>query len=347
VFLFSLVLIHLGKISFGFGHEYFYRFSGEEKVKIVELKRTHFFPSEEQEKEGIFLSGARSLAVDRHQNIYITDDRAHKIFVFDSSGKYVKTIGRHGQGPGEFDTPGQTYIGSDDKLYVNEVMSLRFQVCDLNGVQERSWHQYHVLNSFVVNAAGEIFGAPISMGPDREPWRMVRVYDREGKLLRKFGEPITTWKPMHTYNEGTIDFSPSGDLFFAYCFLPIVRKYDSKGTLLAEYNLSADSLLLKNAENFNLAKNKEENTFRSAINRIRCGPESFFIITGRKKTEILEYDFNGRYLRTYQYVSPINGATLFRDMIVRDIGGVKTFFLMMFGPEYRVEVCVPAGAAEK
>lgn len=47
----------------------------------------------------------RTLVVDDAGNIFVLDSKAANVKVFDASGKYVRTIGRKGQGPGEFNAP--------------------------------------------------------------------------------------------------------------------------------------------------------------------------------------------------------------------------------------------------
>lgn len=44
----------------------------------------------------------RGIALDNQQNIYVTDWGNFRIQKFDKNGNYLQTIGRHGQGPGEF-----------------------------------------------------------------------------------------------------------------------------------------------------------------------------------------------------------------------------------------------------
>ena len=52
--------------------------------------------------------GLWDLAVDKNGNLYILDyDRLLK---YDSGGKYVGTIGKKGEGPGEFLQPGKIFI---------------------------------------------------------------------------------------------------------------------------------------------------------------------------------------------------------------------------------------------
>lgn len=74
----------------------------------------------------------RGIAVDNQGSIYVADMSNHRIQKFDRNGKYLQTIGRRGEGPGEFNEPKKLLI--DDKtetLYVKD--SMKIKVFDLAG----------------------------------------------------------------------------------------------------------------------------------------------------------------------------------------------------------------------
>jgi hypothetical protein len=65
-----------------------------------------------------FPKGAR-LSVDDDGNIYVCDGGNRRIQMYDKSGQYVRTIGRQGQGPGEYMSPSQVLFGPGGDLYVH------------------------------------------------------------------------------------------------------------------------------------------------------------------------------------------------------------------------------------
>ena len=59
-----------------------------------------------------------SLAIDSRGRVIVADDLSHDLRVFELTGEFVATVGRSGEGPGEFSSPWQVQVGPDDSLYV-------------------------------------------------------------------------------------------------------------------------------------------------------------------------------------------------------------------------------------
>lgn len=60
------------------------------------------------------------LAIDARGHLYVSDAQDHRVLVFDAAGRQVGTIGRKGQGPGEFQHPTSLAIAKDGSLWVRE-----------------------------------------------------------------------------------------------------------------------------------------------------------------------------------------------------------------------------------
>ena len=66
--------------------------------------------------------------------VFVSNGKRHMIFKFDASGKFVKTIGRHGQGPGDLTNPGHLSILDGKYLVVGEyAANRRISIFDLDG----------------------------------------------------------------------------------------------------------------------------------------------------------------------------------------------------------------------
>ena len=82
--------------------------------------------------EGIFFESVVRVVCDDDGDVYACDYRAHNIKKFDSSGKYIQTIGREGQGPGEFKNPYRIAV-TNDRLIVMDSGNRRFCALTLGG----------------------------------------------------------------------------------------------------------------------------------------------------------------------------------------------------------------------
>jgi len=80
------------------------------------------------EAAGISFGGGLRLAVNSKGLIYVGDWMNRNIRVFSADGALQETIGRSGQGPGEFSAIHQVIVGRNDSLYVFDASAYRVSV---------------------------------------------------------------------------------------------------------------------------------------------------------------------------------------------------------------------------
>lgn len=80
----------------------------------------------------VFLQQVTDVREDSRSNVYVCDSRASSVFKFDPAGKFLKSIGRKGQGPGEFNLPFKIAVTSD-RLFVYDLMNRRLCALTLEG----------------------------------------------------------------------------------------------------------------------------------------------------------------------------------------------------------------------
>lgn len=78
-----------------------------------------------------------SVSVDGAGRVYVADRKPMMVKVFDSTGAFVRTIGREGAGPGEFRVAFIAVRGGN--LVVQDPMNARTSVFDTSGAYLRSW----------------------------------------------------------------------------------------------------------------------------------------------------------------------------------------------------------------
>ncbi|WP_322794936.1 6-bladed beta-propeller, partial [Tepidiforma sp.] len=79
------------------------------------------------------LFGPRDAIVDAAGNLWVTDTGHDRLQVYTLEGRYIKTIGRSGSGPGEFDEPVGLALGPGGEIYVADMYNRRVQVLSPDG----------------------------------------------------------------------------------------------------------------------------------------------------------------------------------------------------------------------
>ena len=96
------------------------------------------------------------IEVDVGGNIYVLDSRECRIQIYDKDGKYLKTIGRKGEGPGEFQRAGRMNLSAKDKLYVDEYKKII--IFDKDRTFEKNVNTDFHLSSYLVTKEGNFLG---------------------------------------------------------------------------------------------------------------------------------------------------------------------------------------------
>ena len=118
--------------------------------------------------------------------IYIVDSGNNQVVVLDSNGKTQFSIGREGQGEGEFQDPVGLGIDDDGRIYVADTANHRIQIFTAEG---------KFSEAFAVTSGGvEI--RPIDVAVDSKTKNIfvtgnnnhkVMVFNRTGRLIREWG----------------------------------------------------------------------------------------------------------------------------------------------------------------
>lgn len=109
----------------------------EEAWQVVEDRRIGQAMSEGPDLFGSIWS----FDVDAWGRIFILDDQAQEVRVFDSEGAFVRTVGRKGEGPGEFTQAGSVDLSRNGEIWVMGLGQGRVSIFDTAGTflrQERT-----------------------------------------------------------------------------------------------------------------------------------------------------------------------------------------------------------------
>lgn len=120
--------------------------------------------------EGVSGNGPNSfdrptgVAVAPNGDIFVSDGHAPnahnsaRIVKFSADGRFIKSWGRKGSAPGEFDEPHDIFIGgTQNRLYVADRKNRRIQVFDLDGKLIAAWPQFGEPSSVFVGKDDTIY----------------------------------------------------------------------------------------------------------------------------------------------------------------------------------------------
>lgn len=166
---------------------------------------------------------ASALAVDSEDNIYVADAGNSRIQKFNKNGNYILTIGRKGQGPGEFwlptgleidDTTGHIYVVDRNDLYV--LGGRRIQIFSSSGEDLKGFALRHSISQFFLDTDGFIFSVSSLRDEEGRKTKIVKL-NSEGKLIKecaefsdqksvqiKSEEASGSFKAIHAYTPGLL-----------------------------------------------------------------------------------------------------------------------------------------------
>lgn len=99
-----------------------------------------------------------SLCIDADNNLYVADSGLHRIFKFNSEGKYINSFGSQGQGPGDFLGILRMSFGNDGRLYITDDGNCRLSIFSSRGEFIQQFPIVKFLRDVpLANSKGEIY----------------------------------------------------------------------------------------------------------------------------------------------------------------------------------------------
>ncbi|HET7603381.1 MAG TPA: 6-bladed beta-propeller, partial [Gemmatimonadales bacterium] len=136
-----------------------------------------------------------SMAVDDWGRVYVADQSPVVIKVYDSAGAFVRTIGREGEGPGEFRVAFIAVRGN--RLMVHDPQLQRTTLFDTSGALVRSFHSVGIVwaDRVALDAAQRAVLPILTLEPgdaSAEPAEMFVRFDSLGRQVDTIRVPAIT-----------------------------------------------------------------------------------------------------------------------------------------------------------
>lgn len=166
------------------------------------------------------------VAYNRYEDtVYVVDQKEHCIVVFDRALNYMDTIGRYGQGGGEFSYPAGIAFDRKGNLYICDLGNYRVQVLDRNRNVISSFKC--LFNDFRQEIAVDSRGRIFLNLPLRDS--LITVFNRQGGVIGQFGEiyPNSVEKERIQLNLVRLTLDQEDNIYCAFQEFPVLRKYDA------------------------------------------------------------------------------------------------------------------------
>ncbi|MDH4270648.1 MAG: NHL repeat-containing protein [Candidatus Aminicenantes bacterium] len=230
---------------------------GSDPKVSIELVRT--IGDVDTDDENLAFNAPLDIAVDEVGSIYVLDSGNQRIQVFGLDGRFARTIGRRGQGPGEFAGPNSIDIDGEGRLHVLDNPQKRIQIFSTNGqviktilTSKHRIDRMRLLGSGAyVTRSHAIFGMA---GAPKEKVRpkLVKLLGPDLEVRREFGEPFDYGDEITNTAGNSWEFAVDDEDHLYLCFLyqNRIEKYSPEGQLLwrADRELNFPTKLLERGE---------------------------------------------------------------------------------------------------
>ena len=195
----------------------------------------------EEKDQAYFFPQSAFVNADAQGRIYVCDVGNRRVQVYDRDGRYLKTLGRQGQGPGEYALPMGIFFDGLGDAYINSGRSL--VVFGPDGIFKKNILIKTSLSYFVLGPGGTIVGRAqpnireeggpknklIQLGPDGETLRTVATFPVNGASA---GQVLFHWY------SGQLAFCPRSDdsLYYAFSLEYKVHVIDGEGRELFAFS---------------------------------------------------------------------------------------------------------------
>lgn len=233
--------------------------------------------------------GPLKIDTDSQGNLFVLPQGDNSIYRFTLSGELESSIG-------------QKYIKqailmkiSDDYFIIYDSGRQSLLIINQRGELVRSWKLPEASDVFFWPKKNNIYvAAPIR---DRAS-KLISCYGQNGEKY-EFGSPIMFPHSLDELNARSVAVDDDGNIFVAFRYLSLLRKYSASGKLVADYKIETPVIKVKEEYNLKAIGESIVNTaqrvgWKPILISMKLSGERIFLLTHYPRLEILEIDKEGK-----------------------------------------------------
>jgi hypothetical protein len=168
-------------------------------------------------------SEVTAFVVDAAGTVFGLDSKDRRVKVFDRSGKFLRQIGKPGQGPGELGTPANLQLTNDNNLMITDATNGKLSIFKLSGehIKDISTAGRLGFVSMSIDAQGNFLGQEMGVSPG------------ENKMFYEIKKFDASLKPLFTLNK--VEFAiplPGSGTKINVLEMVSVYQFDASGNIL-------------------------------------------------------------------------------------------------------------------
>src|SRR5688572_18764285 len=180
------------------------------------------------------------LALDRQENVYVTDEWLNRVSIFDQDGNFLREWGTAGSDDGEFNGPSGITIDAQDVLYIVDSRNHRVQKFTTDGQFLSTWGslgsgpgQFNAPWGITLDQQGHVYVA------DHKNHR-VQKFTANGQFIMQFGSYGTRKGQLNRPSDVAVD--PEGDIYVCDWANHRVQIFDPDGKIVTSLRGDAQEL---------------------------------------------------------------------------------------------------------
>jgi hypothetical protein len=175
--------------------------------------------------ENYMFTGNIFFTTDNEGNFYVADMEGDRILKYDSGGKYLLTIGREGQGPGEFRTLSVPRFDKDNNLYITDGGNRRISFFDKEGKFLRQMLMPESYENLYINSKGMIAATKTSSGEETNVQKTIFLFslldDKFNSIAEIYKDEIDL--PLPTGRDVSSIAKYVGNILSKAAFRPFIK----------------------------------------------------------------------------------------------------------------------------